>query len=569
MSLHQLANHMSAQGRGPDSTLVHMSPREVSGLQSLAMAHGGTLTINPETGLPEAGFLDSLMPTLLGGAATYFTGGAINPAVIAAAVGGITALTSKDLGKGLMAGLGAYGGSGIVSGLAGFGAEALGSEAATAALPSGYSSASEMAGITDAASNAAQTNASYYDKLSRGVTEGFKNPMGALSAVGDGSKLKGAAMFAGPAMAAFSAVDEPKTSMPEKSKTAFIRSYYKDPETGRQMANPAIQAEDWGTRNFGERIYAADGGLMALASGGQTAYDYLDRKRSTSMDSDIVVDDTPPKPSLPPSGSNGKGSYVYNKDLKKWVWTPDAKPVVPVNPGVEVLVGTGGLGGNDGVTGSQGSGGISGIPGLNIDPVALAMARVANLFGSSVSLKDPAPVTDKTFTPTQAGIDYAGESGKSSWGKSGNADQDIGPVAAPSAPAPDAGPSSGSESSGGYGEGLGAGYDKAKGGYIGHYAQGGLGSLGGYSDGGRLLRGPGDGVSDSIPATVGGRQPARLADGEFVVPARIVSELGNGSTEAGARALYKMMDRIQANRRKTTGKNSVAVNSKSHKYLPA
>ena len=105
---------------------------------------------------------------------------------------------------------------------------------------------------------------------------------------------------------------------------------------------------------------------------------------------------------------------------------------------------------------------------------------------------------------------------------------------------------------------------------IGRYAQGGLGSLGGYSDGGRLLRGPGDGVSDHIPATIGRtRQPARLADGEFVVPARIVSELGNGSTEAGARALYKMMDRIQANRRKTTGKNSVAVDSKAHKYLPA
>ena len=111
--------------------------------------------------------------------------------------------------------------------------------------------------------------------------------------------------------------------------------------------------------------------------------------------------------------------------------------------------------------------------------------------------------------------------------------------------------------------------DNAKGGYIGHYAQGGLGSLGGYSDGGRLLRGPGDGVSDSIPASIGNRQPARLADGEFVVPARIVSELGNGSTEAGARALYKMMDRIQANRRKTTGKNRVAVDSKAHKYLPA
>jgi hypothetical protein len=94
-------------------------------------------------------------------------------------------------------------------------------------------------------------------------------------------------------------------------------------------------------------------------------------------------------------------------------------------------------------------------------------------------------------------------------------------------------------------------------------------NLGGYSDGGRLLRGPGDGVSDSIPATIGDKQPARLADGEFVVPARIVSELGNGSTEAGARKLYSMMDRVQKARGKTTGKNRVAANTRSEKYLPA
>ena len=99
---------------------------------------------------------------------------------------------------------------------------------------------------------------------------------------------------------------------------------------------------------------------------------------------------------------------------------------------------------------------------------------------------------------------------------------------------------------------------------------GGLGSLGSYSDGGRLLRGPGDGVSDSIPATIGRKQqPARLADGEFVVPARIVSELGNGSTEAGAKKLYAMMDRVQRARGKTTGKNKVAANSRADKHLPA
>jgi hypothetical protein len=68
---------------------------------------------------------------------------------------------------------------------------------------------------------------------------------------------------------------------------------------------------------------------------------------------------------------------------------------------------------------------------------------------------------------------------------------------------------------------------------------------------------------------IGQRRPARLADGEFVVPARIVSELGNGSTEAGARKLYAMMERVQQNRQKTVGKDRVAVNSRSDKYLPA
>lgn len=107
--------------------------------------------------------------------------------------------------------------------------------------------------------------------------------------------------------------------------------------------------------------------------------------------------------------------------------------------------------------------------------------------------------------------------------------------------------------------------------YSKRFADGGMtdGNLGGYSDGGQLLKGPGDGVSDSIPASINNRQPARLADGEFVIPARIVSELGNGSTDAGAKRLYEMMDRIQADRKKTVGKGKVAVDSKAKKHLPA
>jgi hypothetical protein len=104
------------------------------------------------------------------------------------------------------------------------------------------------------------------------------------------------------------------------------------------------------------------------------------------------------------------------------------------------------------------------------------------------------------------------------------------------------------------------------------YAMGGdvMGyNLGGYSDGGRLLKGPGDGVSDDIPATIAGKQPARLADGEFVIPARIVSEIGNGSTDAGAKRLYAMMDRIQDGRKKTIGKGKIAKDTKAKKHLLA
>ena len=100
-------------------------------------------------------------------------------------------------------------------------------------------------------------------------------------------------------------------------------------------------------------------------------------------------------------------------------------------------------------------------------------------------------------------------------------------------------------------------------------ARGGImqAGLGSYAAGGnpRLLKGPGDGMSDNIPATIGGKQPARLADGEFVVPADVVSHLGNGSTDAGAKKLHGMMDKVRMDR---TGKKKQAPAVKAKKYLP-
>ena len=98
-----------------------------------------------------------------------------------------------------------------------------------------------------------------------------------------------------------------------------------------------------------------------------------------------------------------------------------------------------------------------------------------------------------------------------------------------------------------------------------YYAQGGVADLGGYAAGGKLLKGPGDGMSDSIVANIAGKQPARLADGEFVVPADVVSHLGNGSTDAGAKHLYTMMDRI---RKARTGNSKQGKRINPDKFLP-
>ena len=78
----------------------------------------------------------------------------------------------------------------------------------------------------------------------------------------------------------------------------------------------------------------------------------------------------------------------------------------------------------------------------------------------------------------------------------------------------------------------------AQGGMIG-YAQGGLANLGYY------LGGATDGMADKIPASIAGKQPAKLSHGEFVIPADIVSALGSGNSSAGAKVLYGMMDRVR------------------------
>jgi len=118
MSLQLIAKQMEAKGRNGDSVLVHMTTGEVAGLQKLAENAGGSLSVNPETGLVEASFLKSILPTLVGAGVSFMTANPYLGAAAGAAVGGYQARRSgQDVGMGaITGGLGGYGGFQLASG---------------------------------------------------------------------------------------------------------------------------------------------------------------------------------------------------------------------------------------------------------------------------------------------------------------------------------------------------------------------------------------------------------------------------------------------------------------------
>ena len=401
MSLELAAQHLASRGRKGDTMLVHMAPQEVSGLQALAKAHGGTLTVNPDTGLPEANFLKRMLPMLIGAALTPLTGGLINPMTAGLLIGGVETARTGDLGKGLMAGLGAYGGAGLGAGLMGAGAGTAGATASALGVPGAATGAGSQAAML-----AAQN-------------QGFGQA--GLEALGSS---------AGVAQGAAPVVQSGMQSLGAGAQGLLS-------EQGRNAA----------LSSMGGGMNAAKYGLAALSPM-------------------LQMDET--KPYV----DGGPNPYEYSYDPNKQFYTRVA-------------------------------------PGTRQRDI---LAPTTPMMAANGGMMDSGPVEEMSNRNEMETM-------------------------------------------------------MANGGQM--FAAGGISNLGDYSDGGRLLKGPGDGVSDSIPATIANKRPARLADGEFVVPARIVSELGNGSTEAGARKLYAMMDRVQKARGKTTGKNRVAVNSRAEKLLPA
>jgi hypothetical protein len=179
--LSPLAQQLQSHGRGEDTMLIHMTPGEVNGLQALAMAHGGSLTINPHTGLPEAGWLSKLLPTLIGLGLNFFlpgVGSAIGTALggigatagTAVAVGAGTAAITGDLKQGLMAGLGAYGGASLAGGLKG--------AIAGAAAPVASGTATGNAFVANQAANAANVGTKIGNSVAASMGSNAIAPVG-------------------------------------------------------------------------------------------------------------------------------------------------------------------------------------------------------------------------------------------------------------------------------------------------------------------------------------------------------------------------------------------------------
>ena len=504
MSLQHAAKHLEKHGRNGDTVLVHMSKGEVKSLNDLAMAGGGYLTINPHTGLPEAGFLKRMLPMIAGAGLMMVPG--MQPAAAAMIVGGGTAVATGSLKKGLMAGLGAYGGAGMAGSLGAAGASSVVPEAAAVPLDTA-AAATPPAPVIDptAPNNFMRGN---FSTVPQAVPPVPVNPATSLRGIPTSAPVVEAPA---PVVEAPVTVDSAPVARTEVAPIQLSPAPATNAQTLRAQQN---------------LLSGSDSLTTAPAPALRGNYSFVSDPAASA------AAPTPVAEAVPETFSTNPADY---KNFEAGVNKYGAFGESPTNIDFKDM------------TASQRFEALK--KGTTFDNLvnyakenplqAAGMALTA--FTPDAKAREKKPVDSdpgqqfdyqaNATTPTPMSDPYGREQ------KYYN--QRYVPRAA----------GGGMMASGGISD---AGYN-----------------LGGYSDGGRLLRGPGDGVSDSIPAVIGKKQPARLADGEFVIPARIVSELGNGSTEAGARKLYAMMDRIQKARGKTVGKGKVAKNSRSEKYLPA
>jgi len=466
-----LAQQLQSKGRGEDTMLVHMTPNEVNSLQGLAMAHGGSLTINPETGLPEAGWLGKLLPTILGAALAATGVGAPLAAGLVAA--GSVAKTGS-LKKGLMAGLQAFGGAGL-AGVAGLG-------------------------------GAISSNAG-------GILGNSPGLFGANMGLG-------AAAAPGVASAAAPAVT---TAAPPAAMTGGVQ-----------------------TVTAGAAIPTAPGGLTA-SLGGVTA----------------------PTSGLVPSAMQGGGAQFtgglgsrFGQAVRAGL--PEGTPGI-VSKMAPMMAAQGAVSGIGGALSSVGRGGTAG-PDGQIDNSYQGPYYAQD----RQQIKDPeGPLSSKQrrhfaidMPETYNTMGQVVQPGSHTV----RGTQIMQPVLNPKAkkgqpmynfvPVTYQGGIDPNEEDSGYARG--GEVQLADGAFVldaRTVSEIGNGSSNAGMEalrrmGGQPVQGPGDGVSDSVPARIGKDQPARVARDEVIMPANVVRRIGKGNPQRGADKLYALMDKAHKARKK-------------------
>lgn len=622
-----MGQELSAKGRNGDSMLVHMTPEEVGGLQNLAMAAGGSLTINPETGLVEANFLKRLLPTLLGVGLNFIPG--VGPLLAAGIVGGGQTLLTGDINKGLMAGLGAFGGASLGGALAptaaggaatkslalnaagtkaGVGAGQLVGAANPAAITAGPLAGTQLAVPgTALPSFAAPTLTGAAAKTGlAGVAQRF----GTEAATGLGGMAAKAAPYAA-GLGVLDAVNQASTPvmrMPEEEKSNYEGFFEYRPRTfGRREPYPG------GETIFFDRVnpFVTSRGF---AEGGEASSTGASAQAPASLSDLVAFFQTSPGaitasrtyPGGSTAGSTGPRDYGFRRSTG----------MSAVNTGGGGGGGGGGsgdganvnnatnVGGSDQMGGTSTTNFVEGtqhlinqrdgvyspgppgpytlnpvLPGTNLDAVKVSGDGVMPDFKLEDLKINPVDMSNSDLrvsnTPFTGNLGLGGGYG-GEFGGAGGFGRELGFSG------------SGIYSSGlgglnsmaSFGSGLdprytGGNYNFLEQDYNQYFAKGGevgmedgsfvidartVSEIGNGSSnagiehlarmGGRPVRGRGDGVSDSVPARIGRDQEARVARDEVIFSPDAVARIGGGNHSKGTKKLYALMDKAHKARKK-------------------
>jgi len=621
MATRETAQGLAGLGRNGDSTLVHMQPEEVQGLQALAQANGTSLTINPATGLPEAfslgGFFKSLLPTLAG----VGVGAAGGPLMAGIAAGALTgAVTNKKdpLMGAVMGGMGGYGGFGLQGNLAKMGI----SDAATniAANPEGFANAQmgnamTEAGITGGLDQGAALTGVDPAVMAKGFQSGVNvqdpafldavkyaqgNPApsftqnlqttgqnfadiatmkpGAFEAfkTAGGSGMQLGMPFAGAALGGLEPSDLGYgTNLAQNDTRGKYDPYASldlSGDTGLRLyaQGGPVSFANGGSMRGGDRAALTGGGAGAMEGSSLLPIDVADINTRLGYDPSALSGSGPsgiygmmgaqrntmPQVEVPKLGLFASNDQIesartaYEKQLAAAMAGRSGMGSIP-NAG---YVGMGGL--NRGYTG---------IGGANSNSAPMGMSTA---FNRTAPTAQTASTAETALSRLNLNKDYAQGGtiqGGGLQGLYGSMDD--------TQPTP-------TLSRSGYG--LGRMQSMASGGES-VYAKGGRLREGGFvvpadvvshlgngsTDAGLKLlaakynaepiKGAGDGMSDSIPTTIDGKQKARVADGEAFISPEVVAKHG------GTKRFYTMMDNI---RKERTGSTRQGKQIKAAKHLP-